>query len=165
MKEEALIQVFFYRFSFPQSVTRRVPPHPHPTTPHPPTLQRPPLSLIPGPMLPFSEFGPQPQFNGLLSPALNPEDVALMESHTKAQKCLHAAFSQHLKAVICCNCDNRGFSRLGFVFFPSVSLLMIRFSTLFCNRVRRERDPINCFKGFTVSGSVQCHLTFFFLFL
>lgn len=109
-------------------------------------------------------------FQLLLSPALNPKDVALMESHTKAQKCLHAAFSQHLKAVICCNWDNREFSlslAVVVVFFFSSPFppLKIRFSTVFCNRIGRERDPINCFKGLTVSGSLLPLNFFFFFFL
>lgn len=143
-------------FSFPQSVSYgpSTPPLKAPVQSNPRTY----ASIL-------RIWSPAP-FQWLLSPALNPEDVALMESHTKAQKCLHAAFSQHLKAVICCNWDNREFSLLVFVFFfsPPFPLLMIRFSTVFCNRIERDRDPINCFKGLTVPGGVLCHLTFFFFF-
>ncbi len=46
---------------------------------------QPPSSLTSGPMPPFSILGPQPHFQSLLPQAPNPREVALVESHTKAQ--------------------------------------------------------------------------------
>lgn len=134
-KKASLIKISFISF-FPSVVSYgpfQAPRHPHPNPRKRKKKKKSPAQANPRTYASILRIWSPVPFQLLLSPALNPKDVALMESHTKAQKCLHAAFSQHLKAVICCNWDNREFSlslAVVVVFFFPLHFLPLRFDFL-----------------------------------